>query len=278
MTLIETLLVLAIIGVLVGLSLAAVQQVRRSAARSGCSNQLRQIGLALNHHQAVHGIYPPQNPSLSGSEGSPYTHEGIGWTTYLLPFIEREDLWTKVRAAYAEDPDPWSAPHAGIRATVVKTYVCPADARLNAVLQDGDGWRGGFTSYVGMTGYTWKPKSGLFGRGVGVAPSAITDGLSHTVCVGERPPPASLSMGWWYTTHVYPNLMSATDFEVPADMGGAPGDPGCPGFRTRWPGEGVVVQHSFVRGRSSTSATSTTTGACTTAGRTSCSSTVRCGI
>jgi prepilin-type N-terminal cleavage/methylation domain-containing protein/prepilin-type processing-associated H-X9-DG protein len=244
-TLIEVIVVVSIIGILAALTIPAVQMSREAAARSACSNNLRQIGLGLQGHQSAHGTFPPQSPAPNGSEGSTYSYEGITWHVYVLPFIEQNELWSNVRTAYEASASPWGEPHRTNLRVVVSAYMCPSDGRLGMPLRDRMGNLGAYTSYVGMTGYTERPTSGVFGRRQGIHPGRITDGLSSTIMVGERPPPESLSMGWWYTTHRFTNLMAATDGEVPADTGFSPGDPLCGGNVTSWPGGGPPPAFAF---------------------------------
>ncbi|QVL31284.1 DUF1559 domain-containing protein [Telmatocola sphagniphila] len=247
-TLVEVLVVIAIMALLIGLLLPAVQKVRAAVARSSCANNLRQLGLALHNHQAAFEIFPPRSPIFNGTEGSPFTYEGVGWTTFLLPYIERDDLWKQTEIAYSQNSHPWSAPHENLRRSLVRVYACPADGRISRLQTNKRGQEGAYTSYVGMTGYTDDFFSGMFGRRRGVRPTQITDGLSNTVAIGERPPPASFSMGWWYTTNQHDNLQAATDFEAPADTGIPPGQSLCGGLETNWPGLGIVINYSFSPG------------------------------
>ena len=191
-TLIEVIVVISIIGILCGLALMAVQSSRAAMRKAGCRNNLRQIGVGLSGHQANFGIFPPEVPPPNNSSGSPYSYEGISWHSYILPFIDQGPLWTKIQGAYAVDPDPYSAPHSELMKVVISTYICPADGRLS-VPHTTDNVTAAYTSYVGMTGYSSQPKSGIFGRRKGVTPGQITDGLSNTIMVGERPLPCLLA-------------------------------------------------------------------------------------
>src|SRR5262245_45554919 len=91
-TLTEVLVVIAIIAVLIGLLLPAVQTAREAARRTQCANNLKQLGLALHNHHDTHGAFPPAfvNKGPYGTTGFSFTH---GWSPCLLPYIERQQLY-----------------------------------------------------------------------------------------------------------------------------------------------------------------------------------------
>lgn len=93
-TLVELLVVVAIIGVLVGLLLPAVQSAREAARRMSCSNNLKNLGLALHNYHDTHNVFPPAALGLASCRGAGAESNGLnasGWTM-ALPFIEQSSL------------------------------------------------------------------------------------------------------------------------------------------------------------------------------------------
>jgi prepilin-type N-terminal cleavage/methylation domain-containing protein/prepilin-type processing-associated H-X9-DG protein len=138
-TLTELLTVLAILGVLLGLLLPAVQKVREAAARLACSNNLKQAGLALHQFAADRGAFPP------GAVYGPFPEAGVGtdalhgcWP-FLLPYLEQGALARQYRWG-VDFFDPANQPAV---AAQLKVLQCPA-AGADRVVKDGQG-DGGFT-------------------------------------------------------------------------------------------------------------------------------------
>lgn len=192
-TLLELLVVIAIIGVIISLTLPAVQRVRDASLRITCTNNLKQIGLALHNYHDVSYIFPP---GMTGAGGKG-TYSFLGWQTRLLPFIEQDSLWRTVPGAYQKDPQPFDdPPHVGID-TVVLLYTCPSDPRLSQP-QISRGYRVAFTSYLGVEGIDLGNTNGMLYKDSVVGFADVSDGTSNTLFVGERPPSTDLYYGWWY--------------------------------------------------------------------------------
>jgi prepilin-type N-terminal cleavage/methylation domain-containing protein/prepilin-type processing-associated H-X9-DG protein len=212
-TLIELLVVIAIIAVLIGLLLSAVQQVRAAAARMSCENNLKQLGLALHHYHDVAGKFPPahsQDPgTMSVNFGQPRAPDNkyyFSWMTRILPHIEQDNLYQQVKW------DQWAFPNPNVRGGVpgigylngvpIRLYRCPADPisqdRFSLTDNDFGEVQYAFTSYLGVNGSNQFAYDGILYVNSTVRMSEVTDGLSNTLLVGERPPAYDGYAGWWF--------------------------------------------------------------------------------
>ena len=216
-TLVELLVVIAIIGILIALLLPAVQAAREAARRSQCSNNLKQMGLALHNYHDVHLTFPPAILNCGRQAGGDTQFPGqvkntTGWVL-LLPFLEQRPLHEKynfnvcssmsdehsygvlgndtmnesvinTRISAFECP---SAPTAGeLRSTSPGTnqrYSMRNARRTNYFFATGafndDSWQYNYSAYIGDI------RRGMFGNNGAAKMATITDGTSNTIAIGE---------------------------------------------------------------------------------------------
>jgi prepilin-type N-terminal cleavage/methylation domain-containing protein len=178
-TLVELLVVLAILGVLVGLLLPAIQATREASRRTQCQNNLRQIGVALQlyHNQAL--AFP--TGCVEWRNFGNTTDRQLAWSVYLLPFIEHQTLFNQLDLTKSFD-DPANAVGASVRLPV---YLCPSSEMSDRRLLGGRGP----CHYGGIYGERINspnsPPKGtmLIDRSISVA--EVTDGTSYTLIVAE---------------------------------------------------------------------------------------------
>jgi prepilin-type processing-associated H-X9-DG protein len=191
----EVLVVIAIIAILVGLILPAVQRARAAAARAQCSNNLRQLGLAAHQYHNQQRVLPA-GMRYQGRK-DPYLFSS--WLVALLPYIEQRALWEQTQQAYQKLRNPFvNPPHVGL-ATVLPILVCPADGRGDQVQFASLSKKYvALTSYLGVEGSDLRSNDGVLFRDSHICFADITDGLSNTLLAGERPPSPNFQYGWWY--------------------------------------------------------------------------------
>lgn len=124
-TLVELLVVIAIIGVLVALLLPAVQAARESARRMQCTNNLKQMGLALHNFHDTNKIFPAALDEIKESPqvSPPWT---ASWTTHVLPYMEQQGLYQAYNFQRTWDDGSTNARVGGPIRTKLKMFMCPS--------------------------------------------------------------------------------------------------------------------------------------------------------
>jgi prepilin-type N-terminal cleavage/methylation domain-containing protein len=258
-TLIELLVVIAIVALLIGLLLPAVQQAREAARRTQCSNNLKQIGLALQNYESARKVFPSgyistPNDSTMGpiDPGFNDAGPGWGWLTLVMPFMEESNLYGQLNTRLKV----WDPANAAAVASVVPGYLCPSDdygqnTRPQSTVNIADtnnqplGAIYGRANYVSSVGsstlwcswpVTTFPNGALY-RDSATRTKDVTDGLSKTVFAGERS--SNLADSVWPGIYpgsghwAYPPFASVgtgglnTNYDGPGAYVGAHGGP-CP--------------------------------------------------
>jgi prepilin-type N-terminal cleavage/methylation domain-containing protein len=179
-TLIELLVVIAIIAILIALLVPAVQKVREAAARTTCTNNLKQIGLGVQNYQSTFGRLPPLYGGMTqGQAWSNSTKNNTVWGSthvFLLPYIEQDNLFKSLgNAATPPVVDPSTIGGPG-NTKVVTTYVCPADPSVT----DG--------TVVGGTlgGTSYAANAQVFSPTQGELATATQDGTNGAQFTAQR--------------------------------------------------------------------------------------------
>ncbi len=193
-SLIELLVSIGVIGVLLALLLPAVADSREAARRTQCSNNLKQIGLALHNYHDVHSVFPP---------GALFSNE-LSWHVFILPQLDQASLHAKFNfnegQYWATEVNHKNNPYG---ATRVDQYLCPSGPidHSQTSLDMVDGAHAWTTHYYGIMGPRGeKPSGGEYRLQSGFGPfgdqgllsaqsskkhSDITDGASNSFVVGE---------------------------------------------------------------------------------------------
>jgi hypothetical protein len=146
-------------GVAVALLLPAVQSAREAARRAQCTNNLKQIGLALHNYHEAQKAFPPA--AIRGADGKPL----LSWRVAILPYLGEESLYKEFKL-----DEPWDSPHnLALVARMPAAYVCPSGSAAT-----------GETGYQAITG----PRA-VFEDGAARSIADIIDGTSNTLMVVE---------------------------------------------------------------------------------------------
>jgi prepilin-type N-terminal cleavage/methylation domain-containing protein/prepilin-type processing-associated H-X9-DG protein len=199
-TLVELLVVVAIIGTLLGLMLPAVQSAREAARRMSCMNNLKQFGLALLNYESGRGCFPQTGVRPDATAGN--WSAGGGWSLHarLLPYAEEATLAGRFDFGQAAFTGAWNSQtpnpaYAALFAAPIPLFLCPSDAapvvnRCNGYDYAGNNYMVSIGSATadGTGNAYWdfsKPTDGIVYENSAVRFKKITDGTSQTVIASE---------------------------------------------------------------------------------------------
>jgi prepilin-type processing-associated H-X9-DG protein len=173
---VELLVVIAIIGILIALLLPAVQAAREAARRAECTNNLKQIGLALHNYHDTYKTFPSGNINTTS----------INAWALILPFMEQMNVYKKwdfrLNIDHANNVEAKKSPVAG--------YFCPSRPRNIYPLVSGNNAMGDYALSSGTSNVHYSPPitsfKGIFNTDSRCGFQDITDGSSNTAAVGEK--------------------------------------------------------------------------------------------
>jgi prepilin-type N-terminal cleavage/methylation domain-containing protein/prepilin-type processing-associated H-X9-DG protein len=215
-TLVELLVVIAVIGILVALLLPAVQAARESARRAQCLNNFKQVGVAMHSYHAARNHFPDgidmwtTSAPCSIPPGKTLSFIGWGWGTHILPYLEESSVFSMFDLTERSDNNYAKGNSFKAGASKISTYLCPSDpkgfelvgccsdvsnggsdaedvGKTNmAGIADSTSWQCVYKEYDNYpSGWPrWDGNGVLFGHSA-VNVSKITDGTSHTLMIGE---------------------------------------------------------------------------------------------
>ena len=227
-TLVELLVVIAIIGILIALLLPAVQAAREAARRSQCTNNAKQIVLAMHNYNDTHKMFPI---NYGGNQQYNLNGTGHSWMTGVLPFVEQSALYDQVDFTLPIGDVNNRNVNTTAAQTVITSFLCPSDNNdqgLMSGLRNVTNTPWGVTNYKACAGSNWAwgdnptcrhswPKSRWHNDGNGLDRgnglicrnsdnqrrnytefAHITDGTTNSFALGEAVPKWCTHTGWYW--------------------------------------------------------------------------------
>jgi len=222
-TVVEVIVVVAIVATLLAILVPAIQHARESSRRLTCGARLGQLGLAFHRHHEAKGAFPP---GWRDFPAGPNGKAGLAWGFAMLPFIEQETLWRSVK----QEASAFAVENDSARQTLVPLYRCPSDFGQPLFDVQRPGGAAARTacarSNVAMTcTAAGVDRNGAFSAVSRLFPPLkmkdIADGASRTVLCGESATTKTDHRTWAEVWGIY--VLPA---EAPADFGGLSGPHG----------------------------------------------------
>jgi prepilin-type processing-associated H-X9-DG protein len=177
---VELLVVITIIGILVAMMAPGVMAMRESSRRMTCLHNLHQIGAALNEYTTAYGVLPPGTIDRQGPIHNTPSGNHMGWLARLLPYLDEKTVFDHVDFAAGA----YTKKNAAARSIRIPIFVCPSDPRETPQPEIAA------SNYAGCHNDVEKPidanDNGVLFLNSSISPDDVTDGVSHTIFVGEK--------------------------------------------------------------------------------------------
>jgi prepilin-type N-terminal cleavage/methylation domain-containing protein len=187
-TLVELLVVIAIIGVLVALLLPAVQSAREAARRMKCTNNLKQLGLAVHNYHDTHKVFPPQMMNVNTSNDRRW-----GWGAVTLPYVEQNALYEQLKPDGGQQIPVASTLINGapLLRTRLAMHLCPSDNTgvYTNQFHPSVAASSNANDWYSKSNYVCNQQIMRYRAGFGGAcfrMAEVTDGTTNTLLLGER--------------------------------------------------------------------------------------------
>ena len=232
-TLVELLVVIAIIGILIALLLPAVQAAREAARRTQCTNQVRQIVVALQNHENTYKKLPPGSDTMDGR----FSGATVGTSVHLMPFMEMNSLYEAIRNFVHPNGlgggAPWNVAEV-CDTPGLSAFLCPSNGNRQKTSPGDETFR---DRLIPPNNYVYSVGDGLWANGHGPGadqhrvPSrgmfyqedwktlaSCTDGTSNTAAVSEcRTPSMKSGQEMGASVAIYAGIWDGTPHGVPGN-------------------------------------------------------------
>lgn len=190
-TLVELLVVMAIIGMMISMLFPAVGAMQEAARRTTCQNRLAQLGMALQKYESGYGVLPPGTTDPKGPIHNVPQGVQLSWTVRLLPYLDEAGTLKHIDAAagaYAEQ-------NAAARSLRIAAFVCPSQPLVRQAGQTA----GPASNYAGCHHDVEAPiaedNHGVLFLNSRISQRDVTKGVQHTIYLGEKRTDAD-DLGW----------------------------------------------------------------------------------
>jgi prepilin-type N-terminal cleavage/methylation domain-containing protein len=186
-TLVELLVVITIIGILTAIMLPAVMAAREAGRRMSCLNNLFQIGVALNNYDSAHNMLPPGDTDKQGPVRNIPQGYQMSWLTTMLPYMDEGVVFRRIDSSVGI----YDTKNSEARSIKIPVLICPSASpvRDNFPVSDYAGCQNDVEAPINTDNH------GVLFLNSHIAQKDVTDGLAHTIYVGEKLPDR-LDQGW----------------------------------------------------------------------------------